>query len=542
VRPLLSAITLATLLLATGCDGEGGESSDATVATPQETEATSPTPTQSPEPRVDPVQAATPSPPPIALHYVRQGATETGDGRFVAFRVEGVDVDSLDQEQLPNLFRWHSELEVTGYALTPALNEIVVTLAPDSTGDEHSVTLRLADGRETTASVLLEAAPEFVATPSMPTATANATPVAATTPTPAPTPVATAGPAAPGSLAELPAFAVYHAGVGTCQFLVTRFAASAFASSVGGAGMLLFFGAEPQKGGPPIFVEADSSSPLGRTVVSYGMHIDGGVPTVSVMPGCGGGDWPMTHLGNGADVLQTSLRDIAEALGLPAGTLQFTATGIESYEDTYGFAFTQATKVSLLGSAPGPTVIVLQTVPGKPALQELRTDWSIHSSIEQACSQNVVSGFEARFTIEFVGLGVAAGVSARSENWAATPSASLPPTLGTPVNRAAAMTQPYAFEAFGGTVDNPNCTPGRAAQQTLVLQFADGAEIHAQVVRGAAYEYQSEGGLLSERIAEFRIFGGTGRFANASGEFTLHSSSQSGVPLSSELTNGRLEY
>jgi len=164
-------------------------------------------------------------PPSAGLLYVRQGEVPGGDGRFVAFRLNGFDVTGLALDDIADLLTLDPAVELVDFETDPEFNEIAVLLATGAVPGRYTATVQLPDGRVASTTFDFEGTVGEEVVAPLPQESDTPTPAAVVvspptptltptgTPTPTPTSASTPAPTPAASSSPQP-FVLYHAVTG----------------------------------------------------------------------------------------------------------------------------------------------------------------------------------------------------------------------------------------------------------------------------------------------------------------------------------------
>ena len=166
-------------------------------------------------------------------------------------------------------------------------------------------------------------------------------------------------------------------------------------------------------------------------------------------------------------------------------------------------------------------------------------NWGITKAQEEACGAPPVAGAEAGGGANFTHLGIT--TTAFSAAWdighlLTTPAQFTPvgPASGPVAPVLGQNAYPYAFKhnpATGG------CGGGVSATGKVVITAADGDKVFGDIVGGETHklDFIVDGDGV-EVFAQTVVTGGTGRFANATGSFVLHTIGRLGSSLKFDIT------
>jgi hypothetical protein len=176
--------------------------------------------------------------------------------------------------------------------------------------------------------------------------------------------------------------------------------------------------------------------------------------------------------------------------------------------------------------------------PGRPMRGRLKafdTVWVVSHFAEQVCNGRLVAGTEVRSSGNLTHLGKSDASASLAWDWA-VPAAGNHTPQGPTTNSSATIlgSYPYTF-----------CSDTRVATGEVVLEAANGDEVHGVVSGGEVYELGYDvPGDGQEQFMEVEFSGGTGRFRSATGSIVIHSIVRfdGSLALNEILPGGTIQY
>ena len=173
--------------------------------------------------------------------------------------------------------------------------------------------------------------------------------------------------------------------------------------------------------------------------------------------------------------------------------------------------------------------------PMRGRLKGFESVWVVSHFAEQLCNGRLVAGTEVKSSGNLTHLGKTAASASLAWDWAVPAAGDFNP-VGPTTNSSATIlgTYPYTF-----------CSDTRVATGEVVLEAANGDEVHGVVTGGEVYELGFDvPGDGQEQFMVVEFSGGTGRFKSASGSIVIHSQVRfdGSLSLNEILPGGTIQY